>query len=467
MRRLIAPAWISGLGALIWAVWRHGFANYDTLYALVWGREIAHGQRPQYKGPLVPTPHPLVEALGFVLSPLNTGAATVAVVIAFFALGALGYLVYTLGALWFGRAAGLLAAAIVLTREPVLSYGSRAYADLPYVALVLWAVLIEVRRPRAGWPVLAPLAAAGLLRPEAWAFSGAYVVWLWWGLEDRRNPRPLAVPIAIAATAPVLWIVSDAVIAHDPLWSLTGTRDNTKALERATGLGHVPTTMPRRLGEILREPVLFGAAGGGILSLWWLRSRAAVPAAVGFVAIGAFIVLAGAGLPIVTRYLILPASILAIFCAAAVFGWMHLDRADPRRKWWIAFAVLTVAGILAYVPSQYHRLHNTRDALGAQQTIEADLRAIVKRAPCRPISVPNHRPVPIVAFVLHVRPASVIDATTDEAKSGTFVDPASRRVSKNFILDPRDPHPVVPPIPAGFKADGIANRSWKLYSSCG
>src|SRR5437868_5738080 len=85
----------------------------------------------------------LKPALGFALSPLGWGAATVTVVIAFLALGAVGYLVYRLGALWFGRWAGLLAALIVLTREPVLSYGSRAYVDLPYVALVLGAVLVE------------------------------------------------------------------------------------------------------------------------------------------------------------------------------------------------------------------------------------------------------------------------------------------------------------------------------------
>ena len=47
------------------------------------------------------------------------------------------------------------------------------------------------------------------------------------------------------------------------------------ARARSTGLDHVPLTVPRRLGEILREPVLFGAAGGGVLSLvLFLRERA-------------------------------------------------------------------------------------------------------------------------------------------------------------------------------------------------
>ncbi|MCW3066606.1 MAG: hypothetical protein JWN32_3778 [Solirubrobacterales bacterium] len=464
MRRLSAPAWISGLAAVVWLVWHHGFANYDTLYALVWGRELAHGQTPGYKGSLTPTPHPLAEAAGFVLTPLGDGAATAMVVIAFLALGAVGYLVYRLGALWFGRAAGVLAAAIVLTREPVLSYGSRAYVDLPYVALVLAAVLVEARRPRAGAPVLGLLAAAGLVRPEAWAFSAVYLVWLAAGQRE-RDWRALAVPAAIAASGPFVWLVSDWLIAGGPFWSLTGTRDNAATLHRVTGLQHVPITVPRRLGEILREPVLLGAAGGVVLSLLWLRRRALAPAVVGLVAIAAFALLAAAGLPIITRYLILPAAILAIFCGAGVFGWLRLAREDPRRRWWMAFAAVTVLALATFVPSQYHRLRNTRRALATQQTIERDLKTIVRRAPCRPISVPNHRPLPLVALVLDVRPSTVLDATLATPARGTFVDPASARVSRNFILDPHDPHPLVPRVPPGFRR-GAANPSWVLYSRC-
>jgi hypothetical protein len=319
--------------------------------------------------------------------------------------------------------------------------------------------------PGAGAAVLWLLAVAGLLRPEAWAFSAAYVAWLAYG-QSERDWRALATPAAIAASAPFVWLLSDWLIAGSPFWSLTGTRDNAQTLHRVTGLQHVPITMPRRLGEILREPVLFGAAGGGVLSLLWLRRRALVPAAVGVVAVLAFALLATAGLPIITRYLILPAAILAIFCGAAVFGWQHLAREDPRRRWWLAFAALTVVALAAFVPSQYHRLRNTRRALATQQTIEHDLRTLVKRAPCRPISVPNHRPVPLVALVLDVRPRSVLDATLTTPARGTFVDPASPEVSKNFILDPRDPHPLVPRIPPGFRA-GRRNRSWVLYANCG
>ena len=88
--------------------------------------------------------------------------------------------------------------------------------------------------------------------------------------------------------------------------------------------------MPRRLGEILREPVLLGAAGGGLLSLWLLRDRARLGAAAGVAALVAFCVLAAAGLPILGRYLLLPAAILAIFCGPGAFGWLRAVAAAIR-----------------------------------------------------------------------------------------------------------------------------------------
>src|SRR5919204_231701 len=150
------------LGALVaWLEVPHPFVVYNTSYALLWGSDLAHGRTPDYSVALAPTPHPLAELAGIALAPLGDGAETAAVVIAYLALGALGYLAYRLGAAWFCAPAGLLAAAILLTRIPVLSFGVRAYVDIPYVALVLAALLAETRRPRAGAPILAIFCGAG------------------------------------------------------------------------------------------------------------------------------------------------------------------------------------------------------------------------------------------------------------------------------------------------------------------
>ncbi len=99
----------------------------------------------------------------------------------------MGWLVYALGRAWFNGATGVVAALIVLTREPVFSYGVRAYVDIPYICLLLGALLVETRRPRAGTPVLVLVALAGLLRPEAWLFAFAYVIW---PARRRAHPDP-------------------------------------------------------------------------------------------------------------------------------------------------------------------------------------------------------------------------------------------------------------------------------------
>ena len=199
----------------------------------------------------------------------------------------------------------MLAALIVLTRRPVLDFGARAYMDIPYLVLVLGALLVETRRPKAGWPVLALLTVAGLIRPEAWLFALAYWAYLW--CTERERAWPL---LALALAGPVLWGLSDLVITGDPLASLTGTRDTAETLHRVRGLQHVPRSCPRRIGEIVRIPVLIGAAGGGIMALLWLRERARLGVVIGVLSIAAFCVLAVAGLPIIGRYLLLPAVIL-------------------------------------------------------------------------------------------------------------------------------------------------------------
>jgi hypothetical protein len=463
------------LGAAAWALAGRGLVNYDTLYAVVWGRDIAHGTLPDYDVALAPTPHPLATLGGVVLAPLSAAAdrgvhgqaaATVVLVGAFAALGALGWVVYRLGAEWFNPAAGALAAAIILTRRPVLDFGARAYVDIPYVALVLGALLVETRRPRAGAPVLALLAVAGLLRPEAWLFSLAYLAWLW------RAPRARdARLIAIAVAAPVLWALSDLAVTGDPLHSLLGTRDNAQTLQRVTGLRNVPLTAPRRLGEILREPVLFGAAGGGILALVWLRRRAMLGAAAGVVAMVAFCLLATAGLPILGRYLLLPAAILAIFCGAGVFGWANLPKGDRRRRPWAWFGVVTLVLLVVFTPPQVSRIRALRHALDRQDRIENDLAALVRIPPgairrsCAPVTVPNHRPVPLLALQLDAAPSAIVSAQERRPRRGTWVVPANAAVAHDYVLDPRDLDRRIAPAPPGFAPAG-GDASWRVFARC-
>jgi hypothetical protein len=445
------------LGALLAAaIVRAGFLNYDTAYALLWGGDLAHGRLPRYKVDLAPTFHPLANVLGIVLTPFGSAAQPIWVAIAFLAIGAVGWLCFELAATWFGAAAGIVAALVILTRVPLLTYGVRAYVDIPYVALALGAILAEARKPGRGTLPLILLGLAGLLRPEAWLLSLAYVAYL-------REPRLL--PLALAA--PVLWALHDLIVTGDPLHSLTGTRHGAEVLQRTTGLGAVPTTVPRRLGEILREPGLFGAAAGGLLVLAFMRRSAKLLIAAGFASIAAFCVLAVAGLPILGRYLLLPAALLAVFCGAGVFGWTQLPREHPWRTRWMAIGALIAATFVVFGPSQVNRLRDLSHSMRVQQQILGDLHAITKVPAfgCRPVAVPNHRPVPHVALWTGIPPRDVISAQVTRPTHGLYIDPANQRVEHNFTLDPHDPHPLTAAVPQGFRRVA-ANRSWILYARC-
>jgi hypothetical protein len=487
----VPAAWVAAVTAALLLVFPVGFPNYDTIYALVWGRELAHGVSPDYGAALPPTPHPLADLLGLVATPLGDGAIAVTMIVAYASLGLVAYLVYRLGTLWFDRWIGAVAAAIVLTRAPFLSNGLRAYVDLPYIALCLGALTIEAKRPRTGWPVLALLALAGLLRPEAWLFAGVY--WLWlafevgrterllakqgvgvrgWavGWRGERSPGELAWLAVLAAAGPILWILFDAITTGDPLYSLTGTQETVETLRRQTGPVDLVLYGPRRLGEVLQWPGMVGALGGVVLGFAFLRRRSALGLVAAALALFAFALLACAGLAIIARYTMLAAAVLSIFVALALLGWRLLDRGDPWRRRWQCFAALVGLMFVVWLPNQWDLDSTVHRDLDNQGRIEDDLTDLVDAGAfeplCGPIAVPNHRAVPPLAFGLDVKPTEIRSASEEGIpRRGYLVAPASPFVIHNFILDPNDPTRFSLDVPPGFEP-AARNESWRVYRRC-
>jgi hypothetical protein len=519
LRNWLTPAaWIAAVAAALLLVFPLGFPNYDTIYALVWGRELAHGGSPDYGAALPPTPHPLADLLGLVTTPLGDGAVGVTMIVAYASLGLIGYLVYRLGSRWFDRPIGAVAALIVLTRAPYLSNGLRAYVDLPYIALVLGALLIETKRPRAGWPVLALLALAGLLRPEAWLFSLAYLSYLLLGpaeasgtmdgaastaspshpngVESERratleradtqsaglirpalvrarvallSPHGIAL-VVLALAAPLLWALFDWITAGSPTYSLTGTRETVDTLARHTGPADVVLYGPRALGEVLQWPGMVGALGGLVLGFAFLRHRSILGIVAAAAALGAFALLGCAGLAIIARYTMLAAAVLAIFVALALLGWRLLEPGHPWRRAWQAFAALVALMLVLWLPNQWDLDSTVHRDLANQGEIERDLSDLARSGafdpPCGPISVPNHRAVPRLAFYLDIRPSQIVSSSEErQPRRGYFLDPASPFVVHNFVLDPNDPARLFPAVPPGFRRVA-RNESWVLYRRC-
>lgn len=491
---LTPAAWVAGVTAVLLLLFPYGFPNYDTIYALVWGRELAHLESPDYGAALPPTPHPLTDLMGLLATPLGDGAITVTMIVAYLSLGLIGYFVYRLGAIWFDRWIGAVAAAMVLTRAPFLSNGLRAYIDLPYITLCLGALIIEAKKPRAGWPVLALLTLAGLLRPEAWLFSIAYLGYLAFepsgekdsleradtqkaGLirsafvraRESFSPPPPAL-IALALAAPLLWALFDLITTGSPTYSWTGTKETVETLERQTGPVDLVLYGPRRLGEVLQWPGMVGALGGVALGLAFLRRRSTLGVAAAALALGAFALLACAGLAILPRYTMLAAAILAIFAGVGLLGWRLLEPGHPWRRRWQVFAALVLAMFLLWLPNQWDLDSRVDTDLTNQAQIESDLTDLVDAGAfeplCGEIAVPNHRAVPRLAFGLDLKPTQIVSASEEGTpERGYFVAPASSFVIHNFILDPKDPTKASFPPPPGF--DKVArNESWVIYRRC-
>ncbi len=501
VRRWLTPAaWVAAVSAVLLLVFPLGFPNYDTIYALVWGRELAHGESPDYGAALPPTPHPLIDLIGLVTSPFGEAPITVTMVIAYLALGLIAFFLYRLGALWFDRPIGVLAALFALTRAPFLTNGLRAYIDLPYIAICLAALLVETKRPRAGWPVLALLVPAGLLRPEAWGFAIAYWLWLairverppavpypdqsgkrnspaWWrwrgwevGWRGERSSRELAWLAVLALLGPILWIVFDAITTGDPMYSLTGTQATVETLERKTGPVDLVLWGPRALGEVMQWPGMIGALGGVVLGFAFLRRRSALGIAAVVLALLAFSLLACAGLAIIARYTMLASALLAIFVALSLLGWRLLDPGHAWRRRWQVFAGLVALLFLIWLPNQWDLDSKVETDLANQAKIERDLTDLVDTGAfeplCGPIAVPNHRAVPRLAFGLGVKPTQVVSASEEGIpKRGYFVEAASPFVIHNFILDPKDTTNFELTAPPGFE-EVARNESWRVYRRC-
>ena len=304
-------------------------------------------------------------------------------------------------------------------------------------------------------------------------------------VRTRGIPTPsTATLVLLALAAPLLWALFDWVTAGSPTYSFTGTQETVETLARKTGPVDLVLYGPRALGEVMQWPGMVGALGGVLIAAAILASRRkslhfpsydrekiAIGLVAAVLALGAFAVLACAGLAIIARYTMLAGAILAIFVALGLLGWRLLERGHPWRTAWQAFAAIVALMFVVWGPNQYDLLSQVDTDLTNQGEIESDLGDLAESGGfeplCLPISVPNHRAVPRLAFDLEVRPSRIVSSSEQrQPRRGYFLNPASPFVIHNFILDPKDPSRFnVTRVPPGFHRVA-RNESWLLYRHC-
>jgi hypothetical protein len=376
------------------------YPNYDTYYTLVWGKELGNWQLPDYDVFRTPTPHPLATLVGWAMAPFGTASDRILVLAALFAL--LGFYVTTflLTERLLGRVIALLAVAVMLTRTDMQLLALRAMFDLPFYLMIFGALLLELRRPRCGWPVLALLALAGLLRPEAWLLAGAYWLWL-----VPVTSRGLLIRYALlVAAAPLIWMAWDLIVTGEPLYSLTSTREVSGQFGRNRGLLDAIVHIPEYSGGNDRI-VTVGAGGLGLLlAVYILRRRAALPLALGGLGVATFLIIAAAGLSVIPRYMTIPSLLLSLCVAVALGGWTLVEERTPRRVA-IGIAVVSVLLIGWRVPYYVRDLGKLADQARFVEAQHEGLKGILDAprvvAPlqsCRPITVPTHSAIPVIRY---------------------------------------------------------------------
>lgn len=470
--------WGAGLGAtgLVaaagWALYGRVPLSYDSYFALLWGSDLAHGRTPQYELALAPTPHPLYNVVGAALSPLGHGAETGLEIVVLLALGAAAVALFRIGSELGGTAAGALAAAILVTRAPVLEFAGRASVDVPAMALLLWATALELRRPRRGASVMVLLGLAGLLRPEAWVLAAAYWLWLWPAL-DRRGRLLLA---ALAAAAPAIWLGTDLLVTGDALWSSHHTAVKVRDARDITGfeaLGRVP----RQVGSILRIPALIAAAAGIALAAALRLRRTALPGALLVLSGVAALALAVGDQTILQRFFFFPAGLLAAFAALAALGWAGrgLGGKAGGGRWAVLarrgsrlLGLVLCAGLIAGAPSDVDRIADSRAALRADERFQAPLRELaqepaVRRAlhECQPAYVRAGGVIGTLSLFSDSRP-SVFAGGALPAPHGSIVATAPGLRVKDLAA------PIPPPVavPPGYRPV-VGNAYWRVLRACG
>ncbi len=138
------------VGALIGYFAFPTYPTYDSFYALLWGRDLLHLHLPDFSVYRAPTEHPLAIAFGMFCSIFGQGGARLMVFgsIVSFVVAVAG--MYRLGRLCFGPVVGVLAALLLLSRFFVENLAAQGYLDISYVALVVWAIVLEARTSSPG-----------------------------------------------------------------------------------------------------------------------------------------------------------------------------------------------------------------------------------------------------------------------------------------------------------------------------
>ncbi len=212
------------------------------------------------------------------------------------------------------------------------------------------------------------------------------------------------------------------------------------------------------LGQVVRPAAAAGAVAGAALLLAFRRREAHVP----LVALAASLAGTGlavaAGTPLNPRYLLLPAVLCLLLCAAALVGWTALPR-SPARRAWQTVAVVVALLLLATAPGEIRRLSGVRDRLAFQSSVASQGERLASEVACGSPALPGGRLVPLLALSLDRPLGSLAVARGTAPADRPYLAPATPRVRRDYLLVRSVPRPP-------RAAPTAVSRSWRLYGRC-
>ena len=236
---------------------------------------------------------------------------------------------------------------LLLTRPALLAGALRGSIDIPALALTLFALDALLRRRFDAALILLGVRRAAAARGVAAVVRGRRPGALW-----REGGRALEI-VALALAAPVLWCAADLIVTGDPLFSLTGTRSLAEELGRASGARTRRCSCRDLIAGVIGLPLLLAGAVALLALSEHPSPRFKATLAVLLLALATFVVIGAAGLPLLARYLLPAAALLAILGAGVA--------TTARRRSWLR--VVAIACLLAAAPGHGHRAARRRRRL--------------------------------------------------------------------------------------------------------
>ena len=291
--------------------------------------------------------------------------------------------------------------AIVLTvlSAQIVFLSTIATVDVPYAALVLTCAWLAALGPRRNaLPILALLALAGTMRPDAWGLAAIYAL----GLLLTRPERRIAVTaICLAAIAPLGWMAMDWALTGNPIDTLHQQERGTEAGDALTNLYPVAAreigVEHNRLGWLpgaervepildamrflIGLPLFFLGALMVLRALASLRRRgppapgsrdafALSLSAVVLVGMAIELIPSVSGLPVEPRYM-LPAGLALVLLAASTL---------PLSRHSVAFAITAaIVGVLValQIPNQLETIDEKTTAARTLRQQEGELTKLI------------------------------------------------------------------------------------------